>query len=96
MIKRLTAFLVCMAMLISAIPVMADSGITGPDIVITDVRINNPYFTKGSDIRFEVDTKNIGNVTCASGWAWVQIKSGAAKRNGGTSTGCRGRLRPGL
>ena len=76
-----------MAMLISVIPVMADSGITGPDIVITDVRINNPYFTKGSDIRFEVDTKNIGNVTCVSGWAWVQIKSGAAKRNGGTSTG---------
>ena len=88
MIKKIMSFLICVVMLFSVVPVHAAGvSVSGPDIIITDVRINNPYFTKGSDIRFEVDIKNIGNVVCPSGWIWVEVKSGATKRAGGTGLG---------
>ena len=74
-------------MLMSALPAFAADSLNGPDLVITDIRINNPFFHEGSDIRFEIDVQNIGNTLCVSGWIWLTAKSGVETRAGKTSTG---------
>ncbi len=82
MFKKITAFLICLILILSFETVLAAS-YNGPDLVITDVRINNPYFKSGSDLRFEVDVKNIGDVVCSAGWLWGEAKSGAKTRKDG-------------
>lgn len=57
----------------------------GPDLVVTDIRINNPYFKAGDSVQFEIDVKNIGDEVCPSGWIWFEAKSGA-KNTAGTKT----------
>ena len=46
-LKNAGIFVLCMAMCLAiALPTFAaEKSVNGPDLVITDIRINNPYFT---------------------------------------------------
>ena len=81
--KIISSFLIFMMVVSSVNISFAKSDVKGPDLVITDIRINNPYFHSGDDISFEIDVKNIGDEVCKSGWIWLGVTSGALTRKGG-------------
>lgn len=85
---KLTAFFVSMVMLVSgAAGLSAAAARKGPDLIVSDLRISNPYFRPGDDISFEIDVKNIGDEVCPSGWVWLSVKEGALNRKGSAQGG---------
>ena len=83
--KIISVFLAVVSICTCTNVVFAQDMRKGADLMITDIRINNPYFRTGDDIRFEVDLKNIGDEVCNSGWVYFKILSGAKSRDGQNS-----------
>ncbi len=84
MLKRIMALALGVFTAFSSVNVTRAADRKGPDLIVTDVRINNNYFHAGDDIRFEIDVKNIGDEVCDSGWIWMREDSGAKRRDAGT------------
>lgn len=87
--RTISAFVALLFIITSALPqsAIADSKKNGPDLVISDIKINNSYFKPGDEIRFKIDVTNIGDEVCPSGWIWLTVKKGAINRNGSAQGG---------
>lgn len=84
MIKKISAITIAIAAALSNVSYAAER--KGPDLIVTDIRINNPYFQAGDDIKLEIDVLNIGDEVCESGWVWMEAKKGIKNLGGGRSS----------
>ncbi len=97
MSKRIISVIIALLLMLpSSIPSFAEN-LLGPDLIVTAVRVKNPYFHAGDDVQFFIDVTNIGDVVCESGSVAIQENSGAVRKDGksGTWTWSKRWLEPG-
>lgn len=70
-LKKAISFLLSAIMLMSALPAAADTS-SGPDLIVSDIEISNPYYEVGDIIYITLHITNIGDTAMKLGSAMIQ------------------------